>query len=216
MIFLHGWGSNASAFLFVAREVKCRAVLVDFYGFGKSPEPKEPLTVKSYASAVLEVMQAESLESAVLVGHSFGGRVAIEIAANYPEKVKSLVLIDSAGVRPRRGIRYYFKVLLHKMLKKLGKGLSGSADYRALSPVMKRTFINIVNYNQTPQLKNVRCETAIFWGDRDRVTPMYMARVLKRKIKRSYLFILTNSGHFSYLDNSAKFLPVFSALLGEK
>lgn len=114
------------------------STLVDFYGFGKTPHPDYPLTVKDYADGVLELMDKLNIEKATLVGHSFGGRVAIYIAAKYPEKVEKLVLVDSAGIKPRRGIKYRLKILLHKILKKFGKGLKGSKDYRALSPVMKK------------------------------------------------------------------------------
>jgi Predicted hydrolases or acyltransferases (alpha/beta hydrolase superfamily) len=214
VIFLHGWGGDASAFLFAAKRVKCRATLVDFYGFGRSPEPDAPLTVPDYAAAVLDVMDKEGIKSAVMVGHSFGGRVALELAAKYPERIELLVLVDSAGLRPRRGLRYYLKVFTHKILKRFGKGLSGSADYRALSPLMKRTFINVVNYNQAYLLKKIKAETAIIWGTHDKVTPWYMAKKFKRKISGSYLFPLTNAGHFSYLDNSAAFVKILSALVG--
>ena len=154
-----------------------------------------------------------NIEKATLVGHSFGGRVAIYIAAKYPEKVEKLVLVDSAGIKPRRGIKYRLKILLHKILKKFGKGLKGSKDYRALSSVMKKTFQNVVNYDETYLLSDITADTAIFWGDKDKDTPLYMARKLNKKIKSSHLFLLTNAGHFSYLDNSGYFLKILSAFI---
>lgn len=189
------------------------STLVDFYGFGKTPHPDYPLTVKDYADGVLELMDKLNIEKATLVGHSFGGRVAIYIAAKYPEKVEKLVLVDSAGIKPRRGIKYRLKILLHKILKKFGKGLKGSKDYRALSPVMKKTFQNVVNYDETYLLSDITADTAIFWGDKDKDTPLYMARKLNKKIKSSHLFLLTNAGHFSYLDNSGYFLKILSAFI---
>ena len=148
------------------------STLVDFYGFGKTPHPDYPLTVKDYADGVLELMDKLNIEKATLVGHSFGGRVAIYIAAKYPEKVEKLVLVDSAGIKPRRGIKYRLKILLHKILKMFGKGLKGSKDYRALSPVMKKTFQNVVNYDETYLLSDITADTAIFWGDKDKDTPL--------------------------------------------
>lgn len=189
------------------------STLVDFYGFGKTPHPDYPLTVKDYAAGVLELMDKLNIEKATLVGHSFGGRVAIYIAAKYPEKVEKLVLVDSAGIKPRRGIKYRLKILLHKILKKFGKGLKGSKDYRALSPVMKKTFQNVVNYDETYLLSDITADTAIFWGDKDKDTPLYMARKLNKKNKSSHLFLLTNAGHFSYLDNSGYFLKILSAFI---
>ena len=181
MIFLHGWGGDVRSFLFVAKNLGVRATLVDFYGFGKTPHPDYPLTVKDFAEGVIETMDAAGIAKADIVGHSFGGRVAIYLAAYYPERVNKLVLVDSAGVKPRRGIKYYFKITLHKILKKFGGGLKGSDDYRALSPVMQATFRNVVNYDETPLLGRISAETAIFWGDNDKDTPLYMAKKLNKK-----------------------------------
>ncbi|MEG2107890.1 MAG: alpha/beta hydrolase [Clostridia bacterium] len=213
VVFLHGWGADLRAFLFVARELNCRSVLVDFYGFGKTPHPDFPLTVADYANGVIEVLNKCNIKKAVLVGHSFGGRVAIEIASKFPNLVEKLVLIDSAGIKPRRKLKYYFKILLHKILKRFGKGQKGSADYCQLSNVMKKTFINVVNYNQKPLLKFISADTAIFWGTLDEDTPLYMARILNKKIKSSHLFLLTNAGHFSYLDSRVEFLAILKAFL---
>lgn len=102
---------------------------------------------------------------------------------------------------------------MHKILKKFGKGLKGSKDYRVLSPVMKKTFQNVVNYDETYLLSDITADTAIFWGDKDKDTPLYMARKLNKKIKSSHLFLLTNAGHFSYLDNSGYFLKILSAFI---
>ncbi len=214
MIFLHGWGGDAHAFLFAAKQIFCTATLVDFYGFGKTPHPDYPLTVADYAAGVIELMDYLQISSAVLVGHSFGGRVAIEIAAKYPNRVDKLVLVDSAGIKPKRRLKYYYKILKHKILKKIrGYGLEGSADYKALSDAMRGTFINVINYNQKPLLKKITAPTVVFWGDKDKETPLYMAKIFRRKIKDSHLFLFTNCGHFSYLDNSGKFVRILSAFI---
>lgn len=80
------------------------STLVDFYGFGKTPHPDYPLTVKDYADGVLELMDKLNIEKATLVGHSFGGRIAIYIAAKYPEKVEKLVLVTARVLSPEGGL----------------------------------------------------------------------------------------------------------------
>ena len=76
VVFLHGWGGNASAFLFVAERLKsfCRSIVVDFNGFGDTPEPNRPYSVGDYAGEVLSVLEKEGVKKAIIVGHSFGGR----------------------------------------------------------------------------------------------------------------------------------------------
>lgn len=214
VIFLHGWGGGASAFLFCAERLKeeFRCVLVDFPGFGESDEPPVPWTVGDYAAEVVALADRLGATEFALVGHSFGGRVALETAAEHPERVRSLALVDSAGLKPRRKPSYFLRVAVHKISKRLGgRGLKGSADYRALSPVMKGTFIKVVNYDQTPLLPRVKCPTAVFWGKGDRDTPLYMAKRFLRGIKNSSLFLL-DGGHFAYLTDRT-FLPVLAAFL---
>ncbi|MBO7156092.1 MAG: alpha/beta hydrolase, partial [Clostridia bacterium] len=181
---------------------ECKVYVPDFYGFGRSIEPSVPLTLDDYVDAVREIIVKLKLPDVYLVGHSFGARVAVRLASRYPQYVKGLVLIDGAGLKPRRGLRYYFKVFAHKTLKKLGfNGLKGSCDYRVLSPVMKMTFKNIVNEYVDGDLPYVTTKTLILWGAKDKATPLYMARRFKRKLPNAELKIFKGAGHFSYLDN---------------
>lgn len=185
---------------------------VDFPGFGESAEPVRPFTVADYAAEVLALADEIGADSFALVGHSFGGRVALEIAAKHPERVGALALVDAAGLKPRRKPSYYIRVAAHKLLRKLGKkGLAGSSDYNLLSPVMKATFVRVVNYDQTPLLAEIKCPTAIFWGKDDSDTPIYMAEKFERGIRGSHLFLL-RGGHFAYLTDPT-FLPVLKAFL---
>ncbi len=214
VVFLHGWGGDASAFSFVAKQLLgFRCLLVDFDGFGCSPEPSLPFTVGDYAKNVLDEMKKSGIESAAVVGHSFGGRVALEMAAFNPSSVSALVLVDSAGLRPKRKLSYYAKILTHKLLVALGySGLKGSAEYRVLSPVMKKTFKNVVNYDQTNLLPKIACPTALFWGKTDDQTPPYMAKKFQKYIADSSIFWL-NGGHFAYVEDLKRFLAVLTVFL---
>lgn len=215
VVFLHGWGSSASAFLYAAIRLAdgFRVSLIDFAGFGGSDPPIYPFSVADYASDVLSTLGALDIRRAHFVGHSFGGRVCIELAAKRPDTAMSLCLVDSAGLRPIRGPRYYLRVGAHKLLRRLGfAGLKGSQDFRQLSPVMKETFKKVVNYDQTPLLSNILCPTAIFWGRDDRTTPAYMARRLHRGIADSALFIL-DGDHFAFVQDGARFVTILRAFL---
>lgn len=217
VILLHGWGASASAFLFVAKRLskEYRTTVLDFAGFGESDEPSEGMSVADYANDVLVLMDRLGISKATLVGHSFGGRVALYLSALKGERVNKLVLVDSAGLKPRRGLKYYAKVYLHKILKKLGKrGLKGSADYRLLSPTMKETFKNVVNFDETHLLKNINCPCAVFWGKDDCETPRYMHKRFLKEIRGAQGFLL-DGGHFAYVDDNVKFLLILEAFLKE-
>lgn len=217
VVLLHGWGANAQSFSYVISKlcVKYSVLAVDFCGFGDSDYPPEDYGVKQYADDVIKLLEVLNIEQATLVGHSFGGRVAVEIAANYPHLTKKLVLVDSAGVKPRRGIKYYAKVLAHKFLKSFGaKGFKGSSDYSALPECMKGVFVRVVNYNQNGLFKRITCPTAVFWGDKDKVTPPYMYRYILKKVKDSYGFML-KGGHFAYVEDGVRFVGILDKFLEE-
>ncbi len=214
VVFLHGFMGNLDSFFGLARElsVNAKVVLVDF---GFHEENQQVKRLDDYVFEVRELLNKESIPEAFFVCHSFGGRVGVRLSANFPQYVKGLVLIDSAGLKPRRGLGYYFKVFVHKTLKKLGKrGLKGSLDYRNLSPTMKKTFSNIVNDFNDDDLKYITFKVLLVWGSRDRSTPLYMARRYRRLLQISELYVFKGVGHYSYLERSKETLRLLKAYIG--
>ena len=207
ILFLHGWGGSIKSFEFVSKNLddNYKLLFIDFPPFGKSEEPKIPYTIYDYENIVIKLLDKENVKKPIIVGHSFGGRVAILLASHgFAEKI---VLVDSAGLKPKRHINYYFKIYKYKLLKKMGiKTNSGSKDYKSLTPICKKTFVNIVNTNLENYAKNIDVPTLIFWGEKDKETPMYMAKKLNKIIKNSELVIIKNAGHFSYLDDYNTFI----------
>ncbi|MBQ8178801.1 MAG: alpha/beta hydrolase [Clostridia bacterium] len=215
IVFLHGWGGNAHSMMAIARPFFAtnRVILVDFE---HSLVPTIPLNLDYYVGGVLDILNELKVVDAYFVCHSFGGRVGVRLSSNYPHLTRGLVLIDSAGLKPRRGIKYHFRVFLHKILKKLrGYGLSGSADYRALSPTQKATFVSVVNDFTDRDLKNNYTPTLILWGAKDRDTPLYMARRYKRKLKNSTLKVFKDAGHYSYLERRVETISAIKTYIGD-
>ena len=165
--------------------------------------------MEDYAKAVVEIINHYKMDKVILVAHSFGGRVAIRLASRYGYLLDKIVLCDSAGVLPRRGLRYYGKVYWHRLLTKMGVSHeSGSEDYRKLSDLDKQTFKNIVNEDLTPELRKITLPTLLIWGNEDRDTPIYMAKKLRKKIANSALVVFKNAGHFAYLDAGELFTRI--------
>lgn len=92
---------------------------LDFPGFGESEEPQQAVGVPEYTKWVVKFIRGMHIEGTDIICHSFGGRVSILLAAEYPELVGKIVFTDAAGVRPRRGLKYYGKVYTYKLCKKL-------------------------------------------------------------------------------------------------
>lgn len=213
IIFLHGWGGSTASFSAAADVLSggFRTTLVDFYGFGKTPSPGYPLRLDDFADSVADVVKYYGMREVTLVGHSFGGRVAVRVASKYGRLLNSLVLVDSAGIRPRRGLRYYGKIYSHKLKTFLGiPHEAGSEDYRKLDDVGKQTFKNIVNEDLSRELYRITLPTLLIWGDKDRETPIYMAKRMYGRIAGSGLIILEGAGHFSYLEAHGLFCAVLA------
>lgn len=206
IVFLHGWGGEINSFKFICKYLKFsyRALFVDFPPFGKSSEMTSIWTIFDYSELVLDIMKKENFNKPIIVGHSFGGRIACVLACGgYASK---LVLTDSAGLKPRRSIIYKCKVFFNKKKSKRGIKVKGSKDYEVLSPIMKKTFVNIVNTFLEKYVIHINVPTLLFWGQKDKDTPLYMAKRFKKLIKGSQLVIIKKAGHFAYLQDINTFV----------
>lgn len=207
IVLMHGWGGSSVSFRGVFEYLSTLnrdVIVVDFPGFGSSDLPGENWGIDDYALCIEALIQALKLRKVTLVGHSFGGRVALCLGNK--EYAQSLVLVDSAGMTPRRSLAKAYKVWRYKMAKKAGKDVSkyGSVDYLALPDIMRRVFVRIVNTHLEDRLAAITCPTLIVWGNKDTDTPIYMAKRLVRGIKDSSLVMLSGS-HYAYVEDNIKF-----------
>ena len=203
VLFLHGWGGGLSSFKGAYKSVANLGISCVNFAFPKSV-PSE-WGVYEYAACVRDFMLEQGIEKPIIVGHSFGGRVAIILAAQ--GLAKKIVLVDSAGLKPKFSLKRKIRIARYHHRVKRGKSLDGfgSTDYNNVDKDMRKVFVRIVNTHLDRLLSYIKCETLIFWGRRDRDTPPYMARRLKRGIKNSTL-IMTDGGHYSYIDSSFAFI----------
>lgn len=210
VVLLHGWEGNLNSFMPIYSAFNnCNILSVDFWGFGQSDKPNADFSIFSYADTVFALIKVLKIDRCVIVGHSFGGRVALILSATAKETIDKLILIDSAGLKPKFSLKRYVKVKMFKLNKRLVKmrvkkekclNKYGSEDYKKLSDDEKLVFNRIINQDLTIYAKNVFAETLILWGEKDTDTPIYMAKRLHKYIKNSKLFIMKQAGHFSYVD----------------
>ena len=224
VLFLHGWGGSTNSFLSVAKRlsVEHKVILVDFYGFGKSKYPNVCLDTYDYALQLYLFLKNKNINELDIVAHSFGGRVAMILASVFDIKINHLVLVDSAGVLPKRTFKYRYKVIKYKILKKLAKfklcskkKLSnfGSDEYKQLNELQKLSYVKIVNQGLEYLMPNIKSKTLIVWGDSDDTTPLYMANKINKLIDNSKLLIYEKSGHFSFLENYGNFCNLLLTFL---
>lgn len=227
VILLHGWGGQAASFkpLFDYLAQSFKVYAPDLPGFGQSSLPPVPWGVNEYTHFINGFFKKLEIARSYVIAHSFGGRVGLMLAANFPERVEKLVLIDSAGIRPKRTIKYYLRIGLAKMVKRVfftrffGEKvkdalftLMGSEDYRKAGK-MRGTLVKVVNEDLKYLLPKVKAPTLIVWGEKDKVVPVWHAKIMEREIEGAILVILKDAGHFSYLDNFPQFCGVVSNFL---
>ncbi len=208
VLLLHGWGVDSQIFDGIVKSFPEKSFLcIDFPPFGKSQKIVENYSIYTYVALVMSLCEHLKIDKCDLLAHSFGGRVASILASVKCSLVRSCIFVDSAGIKPKRNLKYYYKVYKYKLLKKLGKSTlnMGSKDYQKLDENMKKTFNSIVNEDLSPYYKNVVCKSLIIWGEKDNETPMYMAKKIAKYVRNSKLEIIKNSGHFCFLSSPLTF-----------
>lgn len=234
VVVLHGWGANIETVLPIVNILKSsyQVYAIDLPGFGKSDEPYDVFGSFEYAEIIKKFIDHFKLEKISLIGHSFGGKLSIIISSKYKDYVDKLVLIDSAGLIPKRTLSYHIKVKSYKLAKKLYKLFFfwkkeneiaeiinkkfGSDDYRNSSGIMRKILVKVVNEDLSYLLEDIECPTLLIWGDLDDATPLYQAKIMEEKIKNSGLVVLEGTGHFSYVEDYNKFALVLKSFFNIK
>lgn len=219
VLFLHGWGANITLFdgLMNLVSQKYTALALDMPGFGKSDEPKEPWDVDRYVDFVLKFIDIFKPERLVILGHSFGGRVIIKmLARELPFEVEKIILVDAAGIKPKKTFRqkaslaaYKFgkavlsfgpiKAIFPDALENMRKK-RGSADYNSATPIMRQTLVKVVNEDLTHLLPSIKASSLLIWGTADTATPLSDGETMEKLIPDAGLVKINGAGHYSFLE----------------
>jgi pimeloyl-ACP methyl ester carboxylesterase len=212
VLALHGWARSHRDFDAVVApegEAPLPAIALDLPGFGASPPPPGAWGAEAYAEAVGTVL-GEMGAPVVVLGHSFGGRVALHLATQHPAAVRALVLTGVPLLHPlgRRGrVALSFKAVrrLHRMgvvpdrTMEAARQRHGSADYRAAEGIMRQVLVRVVNETYEPQLDAVRCPVHLVWGADDTVAPVEVADRSVGRLAQGDLVVLPGVGHLTPL-----------------
>ena len=229
LLFLHGWRSQKEIWNHVAQRIRelenerVSVYTVDLPGFGQSQTPNKVLGVGDYASVVAEFIKKLELKNVIIIGHSFGGRIAIKLAATHPELINKLVLVDSAGFATISSKKIFYRIMakivkplfsfafMQGLRKKLYQFI-GAEDYLA-TPRLQKTFVQVLNEDLSEKMKKITCPTLIIWGENDTETPIEFGQRMKSLIFNSKFTILPGAGHFSFLDQPEGFIEVLANLI---
>ena len=230
IICLHGWADSAQGFtpLLQALQTKRPIYCLNLPGFGGSQAPPHPWGVTDYAHFVSEFMQKMQLNSAVLMGHSNGGAIAVKVAAEQPALVDRLILIASAGIRSTADQRLHRQAF--KWLAKTGRVVSrplgqhmqsrlkrqlykkAGSDY-LLVPHMHETFKKVVGEDVRQAAQSCVCPALLIWGDQDTATPLFMAQAYAELMPQSHLEIIEGATHFVHQEAAPQVARVVEGFL---
>lgn len=218
VLLLHGWASSLDVYRGIIATLKgrCRLVALDFPGCGKSETMSKPWSLEDYCDFVVEFMKKVGLKDPIMMGHSHGGRVTLYMTATGMVNPSKIVLLDAAGLIPKKSLKQKFRAKSFKVIKTLltlpviknfSQGMLdrarrhyGSADYNSAPEVLRKTLVSLVNTDIRNLLPNIKCPSLLIWGENDTATPLADAKIIESLIPDSGLCVIKGTGHFSFCE----------------
>ncbi len=215
IVMLHGWGQNIEMMKFIGDKLDEDVLIIDLPGFGKSKEPDTVLSIYDYANLVHDLISNLEIKNIILIGHSFGGKIALAYASKY--KVEKLVLLASPfkSKESKKNIRTKVLKKLKKVpglnkLEEFAKKHIGSTDYKNASGIMRKILVKHVNLDITEDVKKITCPTLIIWGDNDECVPVSDGKLLEKLIKDSGLIVFEGCTHYAYLERLDQLIRILN------
>lgn len=214
ILLLHGWGQNIEMMRMLGDPFanRYRITILDLPGFGESSEPEEPWNMSKYSEMLEEFIKLVNVTKPIIIGHSFGGRLAIRYSANH--SVEKVVLFGAPCIRMQKELPMHVKVL--KTIKKIPimdsigeymKKYIGSRDYKAASPIMRQTLVNVVNEDLSDYAKQIEAPVLLIWGENDTEAPVSEATLLEKIMPDAALIILPGT-HYAYVENLGRVITI--------
>lgn len=183
-----------------------KVFLPDLPGFGENSLLSRPWTIKDYVIWVKDFVEKNHLDRFFLLGHSFGGNIAVNYVLGFPEGVEKLILVSPALIRikdKKKEIFVKFAKLFKKLsflpfyspLKKVFYRFFVKSDYPDTKGFLRETYLKIIKEDFSEKLFGISVPTILIWGEKDNITPFEHANFIKEKISGAELKILPGVGH---------------------
>jgi len=213
LIWAHGWGHTHAAFAPLAQAMRgiAPSVLIDFPGFGASPLPPGAWGTADYADAVAEWLPQMPAGRRIWIGHSFGCRVGLRLAARHPGLIDALFLVAAAGLAPRRSLaervwrtvrRRAYRCLRNLVpdgpARERLRQRFGSADYRQAG-ILRPILVKTVGEDLAPVARQVTCPTMLVYGEHDSETPPELGERFRALMPQAELAVLRGLDHWTVL-----------------
>lgn len=216
ILLLHGWGQNIEMMKILGDNFsdRFRITILDFPGFGESEEPHEAWTIEKYSLMLEELVKKLKIKKPIVMGHSFGGRVAIHYSSR--NNIEKLVLFGSPCIRTQEDlplkVRMLKKIKQMPGMNKIGEAMKnyiGSRDYKAASPIMRQTLVEVVNEDLSKFAREIEEPTLLIWGEQDDEAPVSDAKELEKIMIDAALIILPGT-HYAYIENLGRVVTILN------
>jgi pimeloyl-ACP methyl ester carboxylesterase len=208
LILLHGlagstrwWSRNTAA---LSRSL--RVIGIDLPGFGASPAGQR-LDLDEVAGQLVATMDRLGLDRACVIGHSLGGLIAAGLAAEHPERIDRLVLVDAAflsldrtAIRPISGPAVTLRWTAPSLLPLLIADGLRSGPGRLTDAALQ-----LVRADWRTKLPLIEAPTLVIWGEHDEICPLTIGRRIVDSIHDSRLVIIEGAAHNPMWERSAAF-----------
>lgn len=220
LLMLHGWGQSHEALMPLAALLSDQVTpyLIDLPGFGKSERPMSCWSAYDYADALVHYLDTRGIDKISLLGHSFGGKVALCLAIRHPERVDKLILIAPSGIPQRRAflskVKFFCIRAVGKSMKMVDRIFGtryftrvfaprfASRDYKNAGD-MRSILVKSVNEDLSSEIPKIQCETLLLWGEKDQETPLEAGKRLSGLIPRSTFHSFPHHDHQLFHDVGA-------------
>ena len=210
VVVVHGWGHKAEVWLTTVNLMSkdWRYVLLDLPGFGQSSFIQGAANVPEYSILIKDFLSKLKIFKPVLIGHSFGGQIGLDLALHSPNLLKKLILVSPAGVRKKTS-KQKIKVFIFKKFKSVKKVLPNrlvelllewvsSSDYYYASEEHREILKKITSYDLSEKLDKIKVPTRIVWGDKDEIIP-FMGKRMVDQMKDAELYVMYGLGHSPHI-----------------
>lgn len=232
IVFLHGWGRTSADFEKIRslfESMGFATITFDLPGFGNEAPPPKAWAVTDYVNYVKQKIAAEGIEKCIIVGHSFGTRIAVALAASEPALVDRLVLMGAPLVRSLTFKRHL--LMLASKAWRLVKWLPGaqalqsrfeealrkrhhSMDFLYTAEgVMRETLKKVVSENLLPYLRRITAPVLLIYGVNDMVTPVQINKRALRYMPQAKLEIIEGAGHMVVVEKPEKIAEIIKKFL---
>ena len=201
VIALHGWGRSGADFVTILAGHDGLAIHLP--GFGPAPAPPQAWSSADYADVIAQAL--EGMGPVVVVGHSFGGRIAVRLAAAYPQLVSHLVLTGvpltrvQAASAPKPAFRVIRALrrarLVPESVMESARQKYGSLDYRQASGVMREILVGVIAEDYLDDAARVTCPVTMVWGELDNPAPLAAAQRALGFFPDATLRVVSGAGH---------------------